>query len=196
MSTKETIKTNFGIGDVPTDLDFADLIDSQVGVLDAASELPSASASNLGVCYLVGGDTIYRCEFDDGNYVWTSYPFTTASVNDYLNLAHKPSINGHVLGQKNSSADIGVAPASHTHNYAGSASAGGAADSVKGTLGMYFGGVKLADFNGSANATVDVYDSLSDVSASIGDDMLLVVSDQNGTTGTISLADLKTYINS
>lgn len=196
MNTKETIKSNFEAGDVPTELDFAEAIDSQVGVLDSSAELPTASASNFGVCYLVGGNTIYRCELDNGNYDWVSYPFTTASVNDYLNLTHKPSINGHVLGRSNSSADIGVAPAAHTHNYAGSDSAGGAANSVKGKLLLSIGGEEIFRYKGDEDTVVDVYDELSDVSASISENMLLIVSDTQGTTGTISIKNLIDYINS
>ena len=195
MRTKEEIKSNFEAGDVPTEQDFAELVDSQVGALDSANELPVAASTNVGVCYLVGGDTIYRCEESGGVYSWEAYPFTQGAVNNYLNLSNKPAINGHTLGKNNSSDDIGVAPANHTHNYAGSDSAGGAANSVKGKLQLSIGGKNIFSYQGDKNTEVDVYDSLSDVSQSIADDMLLVVSDTKGTTGTISLADLKTFIN-
>ena len=51
---------------------------------------------------------------------------------------------------------IGAAAASHTHNYAGSSSAGGAANSVKSALTIQFNGSTKATFNGSAAATVNI----------------------------------------
>lgn len=45
---------------------------------------------------------------------------------------------------------------SHTHNYAGSSSAGGAANSVKSALTIQFNGTTKATFNGSAAATVNI----------------------------------------
>lgn len=57
--------------------------------------------------------------------------------------------------------DIGAAPASHTHNYAGSSSAGGAANSVKTNLiiklnGGSTEGTNLFTFNGSTAKTVNI----------------------------------------
>lgn len=58
-------------------------------------------------------------------------------------------------------ADIGAAAASHTHSYAGSASAGGAANSVANSFIVKFGtgtteGTDLYTFNGSAAKTIDI----------------------------------------
>ena len=58
-------------------------------------------------------------------------------------------------------AEIGAAASNHTHNYAGSASAGGAANSVANSLVLKFGsgtteGTDQYTFNGSAAKTVDI----------------------------------------
>lgn len=76
--------------------------------------------------------------------------------------------NGGLLGMYDGSADkivditpsvIGAAASSHTHNYAGSSSAGGAATSankVNSTLTIQANGTSLGTFNGSANKTVNI----------------------------------------
>ena len=51
--------------------------------------------------------------------------------------------------------DIGAAASSHTHNYAGSSSVGGAATSVQGTLTINYGSSTKA-FNGKTSQTVDI----------------------------------------
>ena len=58
-------------------------------------------------------------------------------------------------------ADVGAAASTHTHNYAGSASAGGAANSVANSLVLKFGsgtteGTDQYTFNGTAGKTVDI----------------------------------------
>ena len=50
----------------------------------------------------------------------------------------------------------GKASTSHTHNYAGSSSAGGAAKSVANSLTIQFNGSTNATFNGSAAKTVNI----------------------------------------
>lgn len=57
---------------------------------------------------------------------------------------------------KPTASEIGAASSSHTHNYAGSSSAGGAANSVKSALTIQFNGTTKATFNGSAAATVNI----------------------------------------
>ena len=55
--------------------------------------------------------------------------------------------------------NIGAAASSHTHNYAGSSSAGGAATSAAkttGTLTIQANGTSLGTFNGSANKTINI----------------------------------------
>lgn len=61
---------------------------------------------------------------------------------------------------------IGAAASSHTHNYAGSSSAGGAANSVKSALTIQFNGSTKATFNGSAAATVNITPSAIGAAAS------------------------------
>ncbi|MDR2064569.1 MAG: hypothetical protein LBP85_02495 [Prevotellaceae bacterium] len=60
-----------------------------------------------------------------------------------------------------SAADVGAAPASHTHNYAGSDTAGGAANSVKTNLTVKLNGgttegTNMFTFNGSAAKSVNI----------------------------------------
>ena len=66
----------------------------------------------------------------------------------------KLTFNGNVVyhtGKKPTPADIGAAASSHTHNYAGSSSAGGAANSAN-TLATART-INGTSFNGSANIT-------------------------------------------
>lgn len=68
-------------------------------------------------------------------------------------------------------AEIGAAAASHTHNYAGSSSAGGAANSVKTNLIIKLNsgtteGTNLFTFNGSTAKTIDITPSAIGASAS------------------------------
>lgn len=206
MSTKEEIKSNFEAGDVPTEQDFAELVDSQVGVLDINSELPNAAAGNVGVCYLVGGNIIYRCEESSGVYSWVAYPFVEASVKNYLNLSNKPSINGHTLGKENELNDIGAAPKKHTHLYAGSSSAGGAAKSVANQLTIAVQGVTKLLYNGSSEKTIDVtieemaenVKELSEMAVTSMDDAdyIVIYRDSESTAYRVTLSDLKTYLNS
>lgn len=206
MSTKEEIKSNFEAGDVPTEQDFADLVDSQVGVLDAQADLPVAAVGNVGVCYLVGGDTIYRCEESSGVYSWVAYPFTLAAVNNYLNLTNKPAINGHTLGKTNSLNDIGAAAANHTHLYAGSDSVGGAAKKVENKLYISVQGSPITQYDGmkeeSINVTFDKIaanvNELSEMSVTSMDDadFIVLYRESEGSAYRVTLADLKTYLNS
>lgn len=67
--------------------------------------------------------------------------------------------------------EIGAAPKSHTHNYAGSSSAGGAANSVKTSLTIKLNsgtteGTNLFTFNGSTAKTLDITPSSIGASAS------------------------------
>lgn len=67
---------------------------------------------------------------------------------------------------KPTASEIGAATSSHTHNYAGSSSAGGAANSVKSSLTLQFNGTTKATFNGSAAATVNITPSAIGAAAS------------------------------
>ena len=67
---------------------------------------------------------------------------------------------------KPTASEIGAATSSHTHNYAGSSSAGGAANSVKSSLTLQFNGTTKATFNGSAAATVNITPSSIGAAAS------------------------------
>lgn len=52
--------------------------------------------------------------------------------------------------------DIGAAPASHTHNYAGSATAGGAANSVAHTITISLNGTAQTAFNGAEDVAFNI----------------------------------------
>ena len=67
---------------------------------------------------------------------------------------------------KPTASEIGAAASSHTHKYAGSSSAGGAANSVKSSLTLQFNGTTKATFNGSAAATVNITPSAIGAAAS------------------------------
>ena len=67
---------------------------------------------------------------------------------------------------KPTASEIGAATSSHTHKYAGSSSAGGAANSVKSSLTLQFNGTTKATFNGSAAATVNITPSAIGAAAS------------------------------
>lgn len=65
----------------------------------------------------------------------------------------------YTTANKPKASDIGAAASSHTHNYAGSSSAGGAATEAAkttGTLTIQGNGKSLGTFNGSANKTVNI----------------------------------------
>ena len=65
----------------------------------------------------------------------------------------------YTSSNKPKASDIGAAASSHTHNYAGSSSAGGAATSankVNSTLTIQGNGKSLGTFDGSANKTVNI----------------------------------------
>ena len=77
----------------------------------------------------------------------------------------------YTSGQKPTAANIGAAAASHTHNYAGSSSAGGAANSVKTNLAIKLNGgstegTNLFTFNGSTAKTVNITPSAIGAAAS------------------------------
>ena len=107
-------------------------------------------------------------------YVDKITPAVTSDIpNNYAlsNHAHKTLTiqgNGTSLGSFNGGGDktinitasnIGAAASSHSHNYAGSSSAGGAATSankVNSTLTIQGNGKSLGTFNGSAAATINI----------------------------------------
>lgn len=57
---------------------------------------------------------------------------------------------------KPTASEIGAAASSHTHNYAGSSSAGGAANSVANALTIQFNGTAQSTYNGSAARTYNI----------------------------------------
>lgn len=71
-------------------------------------------------------------------------------------------LNPYMLGP-NTLAAIGAAASSHTHSYAGSSSAGGAANSVKEKLKIQLNGGTPTEYNGSAEKTINI--TASDVGA-------------------------------
>ena len=80
-----------------------------------------------------------------------------SSLTLQFNGTTKATFNGSAAATVNiTPSSIGAAASSHTHNYAGSSSAGGAANSVKAALTLQLNGSTKATFNGSTAATVNI----------------------------------------
>ena len=130
----------------------------------------TAFISNIPIHLNYGSITLVG----NSEFVSSITPTATSDIpNNYalLNHTHKTITiqgNGNSLGTFNGGADktinitasnIGAAASSHTHNYAGSSSAGGAANSankVNSTLTIQGNGKSLGTFNGSAAATINI----------------------------------------
>jgi hypothetical protein len=86
-------------------------------------------------------------------------------------------LNPYMLGP-NALAAIGAAASNHTHSYAGSASAGGAANSVKEKLKIQLNGGTATEYNGSTEKTINI--TASDVGAAASDHSHGITSLKNG----------------
>ena len=135
-------------------------------------EVKDWSTEKIGVIPACGDD--YITLIKPTEYVNSITPTITSAIpNNYAlsNHTHKTITiqgNGTSLGTFNGGADktinitasnIGAAASSHTHNYAGSSSAGGAATSankVNSTLTIQGNGKSLGTFNGSAATTINI----------------------------------------
>ena len=135
-------------------------------------EIKDWSTEYISIIPIAGWDNITLIK--PTGFVDKITPITTSDIpNNYalLNHTHKTITiqgNGTSLGTFNGGADktinitasnIGAAASSHTHNYAGSSSAGGAANSankVNSTLTIQGNGKSLGTFNGSAAATINI----------------------------------------
>ena len=116
------------------------------------------------------GRLYYRSKRDNSDSGWSNWG-TVAFTSDTVAAANKVTnaltlqLNGSTSVTYNGSAagtfnvtpsGIGAAAASHTHSYAGSSSAGGAANSVANSLTVQFNGTENAKYNGSAAKTVNI----------------------------------------
>ena len=101
---KELIKKYFECGDFPTEEDFAELIDSSLGVLDSMGELPDANETTLGTEYKVG-DNYVKCVFESGSYSWKTIGAVVPTSN-YEDLENKPAIDGKILSKSTKSSDL------------------------------------------------------------------------------------------
>ena len=135
-------------------------------------EIKDWSTEYISIIPIAGWDNITLTK--PTGFVSSITPTVTSDIpNNYalLNHTHKTITiqgNGNSLGTFNGGADktinitasnIGAAASSHTHNYAGSSSAGGAANSankVNSTLTIQGNGKSLGTFNGSAAATINI----------------------------------------
>lgn len=106
-----SIKNKFNKGSVPTETDFANLIDSCAFWLKSMDELPTPASSNVESVYLIGIDCIVRCENGDYGYEWVAYPFTQEAIANYLNLTNKPRINDVVVSGSKKGEDYGLVDA-------------------------------------------------------------------------------------
>lgn len=103
--SKDTLKTYFETGDYPTEAQFGHLIDSCIGTLESVSDLPEASAGNLGNEYKIG-NVYYKCVLSGGAYIWKQTG-TAVPSNDYTDIVNKPKINGIALGGDKTIDDLG-----------------------------------------------------------------------------------------
>ena len=117
----------------------------------------STVTSNSGytACPIIGGVPYYK----DTNTTYTLSSFGITATAAELN--YMDGVTSNVQTQLNGKASSG-----HTHNYAGSSSAGGAANSVKSALTLQFNGSTKATFNGSSAATVNITPSAIGAAAS------------------------------
>ena len=124
----------------------------------AASVMKGATASAAGAAGLVPAPAVGKqASFLRGDGTWQSISLSTLGVTvTAAELNYMDGVTSNVQTQLN-----GKAATSHTHNYAGSSSAGGAANSVKTSLiiklnGGATEGTNLFTFNGSAAKTVNI----------------------------------------
>lgn len=124
----------------------------------AASVMKGATASTAGAAGLVPAPAVGKqASFLRGDGTWQSISLSTLGVTvTAAELNYMDGVTSNVQTQLN-----GKAATSHTHNYAGSSSAGGAANSVKTSLiiklnGGATEGTNLFTFNGSAAKTVNI----------------------------------------
>lgn len=118
------------------------------------------------------GDHVHAAQTSVSGNAGTATKLATARTITIGNKANSFDGSGNI---SYSIADIGAAPASHTHNYAGSSSAGGAANSVKTNLiiklnGGSTEGTNLFTFNGGTAKTVNITpDNIGAAKSSHGD---------------------------
>lgn len=104
--SNETLKTYFETADVPTASEFANLVESKIGILAAVEDLPTAAATNLGDKYLIG-TTLYTCTLAGSTYSWTATAWG-GGVTAYTDLTSKPTINAVELTGAKTSAQLKV----------------------------------------------------------------------------------------
>jgi hypothetical protein len=90
--------------------------------------------------------------------LWTK---TTTLVGNYVPTSRKVNNKALSADITLSASDVGAAASSHTHNYAGSSSAGGAANSVANSLTLKLNGgategTNMFTFSGSAAKSVNI----------------------------------------
>lgn len=108
MENKDTLKGYFTNGSIPDETKYASAIRSCMGVLSAASDLPAASADNVGDEYKIG-NAFYKCELVSGAYTWVLASTATPS-DSYTDLTDKPTVNNVVLSGNKSPQDLGCMP--------------------------------------------------------------------------------------
>lgn len=104
--SKERQRGYFYTGAFPTAQQMKDVVDSQLGVLNSYSELPTASADNLGNEYKIG-NVYYKCVASSGGgYVWQQTG-TVVPSNSYTDITDKPTIGGVPVAGNNTVKQIG-----------------------------------------------------------------------------------------
>lgn len=145
--------------------DQADVFARENHVHPAQTEVHTAYQLMYPTSFMVtGGATSEAVEFD--------------GTQGYVQLKIT-QLNPYMLGP-NALAAIGAAASNHTHSYAGSSSAGGAANSVKEKLKIQLNGGTTTEYNGSTERTINI--TASDVGAAVSDHSHGITSLKNGLT--------------
>ena len=119
----------------------------------------SGTLTNNKFVYGAGNQIVKASTYDSSSFAAANHNHGTASTDSYgvvkIGTSAGLKITDGVLSADTGTGANQVAAGNHTHSYAGSASAGGAANSVKGTLTLKNNaGTAIVAFNGSADTAV------------------------------------------
>ena len=119
----------------------------------------SGTLTNNKFVYGAGNQIVKASTYDSSSFAAANHNHGTASTDSYgvvkIGTSAGLKITDGVLSADTGTGANQVAAGNHTHSYAGSASVGGAANSVKGTLTLKNNaGTAIVAFNGSADTAV------------------------------------------
>ena len=152
LTTTQTYNGETGYEDTPLGISYSSIDGTET----------EGATSTYSTIFTVNKSSNRQFQFNLNN-SGTIFAFRSAHVNNTDGTGTGWSVWRKIYheGNKPTYSDVGAAAASHTHNYAGSSSAGGAANSVKTNLvvklnGGSTEGTNLFTFNGSAAKTVNI----------------------------------------